>query len=222
MFYRIGLMAFCTIITLLSAAQTATLKLTGRVLNEKNEPLPSVSIKITGAGGASTDIEGRFSITLSVGKKHELEFTAVGYESKIISDVEVMAGQGNEINLVLTVKPKTEGAVVVTARSNARRETTAAIISFQKNTNTVASVISAEAIRRSPDKNSGEILKRIPGTSVQEGKYLVVRGLSDRYNQAMLNGVQLASTEPDRKAFSFDILPTSATGPGQINRALAA
>jgi hypothetical protein len=45
--------------------------------------------------------------------------------------------------------------------------------------------------------------------SLFEGKYIVVRGLSDRYNQAMLNGIQLSSTEPDRKTFSFDLfLPT--------------
>ncbi|HAI83454.1 MAG TPA: hypothetical protein DCL43_07290, partial [Chitinophagaceae bacterium] len=69
----------------------------------------------------------------------------------------------------------------------------------QKNTNTVAAVVSAEAIRRSPDRNTGEVLKRTPGASIQEGRFLIVRGLADRYNQAMLNGVLLGSTEPDRK-----------------------
>ena len=68
---------------------------------------------------------------------------------------------------------------------------------------------SAESIKRSPDKNTGEVLKRAPGTSVQDGKYLVVRGLADRYNQAMLNGVLLSSTEPDRKTFSFDLFPAA-------------
>jgi TonB-dependent receptor len=97
--------------------------------------------------------------------------------------------------------------VVKASRSTARKESIASLIAFQKNTNTVASVISAEAIRRSPDKNTGEALKRVPGTSIQEGKYLIVRGLADRYNQAMLNGVLLSSTEPDRKTFSFDIFP---------------
>jgi len=83
----------------------------------------------------------------------------------------------------------------------------------------VAQVISAEAIRRSPDKNTGEVLKRVPGASVQDGKYLVVRGLADRYNQAMLNGVLLSSTEPDRKTFSFDILPSSLIDNIIINKA---
>jgi len=102
-----------------------------------------------------------------------------------------------------------------------RLESVASIISFQKNTNTVASVISAESIRRSPDKKTGEVLKRTPGTSIQEGKYLIVRGLADRYNQAMLNGILLSSTEPDRKTFSFDIFPERSlarTQNGELRR----
>src|SRR4029079_14953181 len=113
-----------------------------------------------------------------------------------------------------------EGVTVKSsARSSARGETISAMISFQKNTSSVAQVVSAEAIRRSPDRNTGEVLKRVPGTSVQEGIYLVVRGLADRYNQAMLNGVLLSSTEPDRKTFSFDIFPASMIDNITINKA---
>src|SRR5258705_13144625 len=139
-----------------SITQAQTFKLTGKVTNDKNEPLPGVSVKIMGGGGVSTDIEGRFSLNLSTGKKYELNFTGVGYETKTVTDVEVVNGQANELNIVMAVKAKSEENVVVTAkRSSARLETVASIISFQKNTNTVASVISAESIRRSPDKNTG-------------------------------------------------------------------
>jgi hypothetical protein len=68
-------------------------------------------------------------------------------------------------------------------------------------------VYSADMIRKSPDKNTGDILKRISGTSVQDGKYVVVRGMNDRYNEAMLNGIILPSSESDRKTFAFDIFP---------------
>ena len=200
MYSRLSLLFSVLFFGIISLAQSQTVKLSGKILNAKNEALQGVSIKITGAaGGTTTDIEGRFSLNLSVGKKYELEFSAVGYATKTIGDVEVTSGQVNELNTVLDVQAKTgENVVVTTTRSSARRETMIASIAFQKNTNTVAQVVSAEAIRRSPDKNTGEILKRVPGTSVQEGKYLVVRGLSDRYNQAMLNGILLSSTEPDR------------------------
>jgi TonB-dependent receptor len=146
--------------------------------------------------------------------------TAIGYANKTVSDVEVINGQANELNIVLQTSSKDLNKVVITAsRSNARKESINSMIAYQKNTNTVAQVISAEAIRRSPDKNTGEVLKRIPGTSIQEGKYIVVRGLADRYNQAMLNGILLSSTEPDRKTFSFDIFPAPMIENIIINKA---
>ncbi|MBK7375344.1 MAG: outer membrane beta-barrel protein [Chitinophagaceae bacterium] len=122
--------------------------------------------------------------------------------------MEIIAGQVSRIDINLDKLAKTEDAVVVRTTS-ARKESAAALITYQRNTSVVAQVISAETIKRSPDKNTGEVLKRVTGTSVQEGKYLVVRGLSDRYNMAMLNGIALSSTEPDRKTFSFDIFPAA-------------
>lgn len=211
MYSRLRLTFSILFIGIITIAQAQVTRLSGKVVNTKNEPIAGVSITIVGSsGGTTTDVEGRFSMNLSVGKKYELQFSAVGYEIKNITDVEVAEGQANELNVLLDVLSKSLQNVVVTAsRASARKETVAALIAFQKNTNAVASVISAEAIRRSPDKNTSEALKRVPGTSIQEGKYLVVRGLADRYNQAMLNGVLLSSTEPDRKTFSFDIFPAA-------------
>jgi len=82
----------------------------------------------------------------------------------------------------------------------------------------VSQVIGIEAIKKSPDRNTGEVLKRVSGVSLFEGKYIVVRGLSDRYNQAMLNGIQLSSTEPDKKTFSFDLFPASVIETLVINK----
>lgn len=202
---RLCTLLFLVLISLSAFAQNV--KISGKIVNEKNEPLAGVSIKThTGAGTTST-VDGNFSLSLATGIKYEIVFSAVGYATKTIEDVEVTSGGVNELNVVLQTEAKDMNTVVVAARSSARRETVNSLIAYQKNTNTVASVISAEAIRRSPDRNTGEVLKRVPGTSIQEGKYLVVRGLSDRYNQAMLNGILLSSTEPDRKTFSFDLFP---------------
>jgi TonB-dependent receptor len=218
---RLRLLITALSLGFISIAQAQSIKLSGKVLNEKNEPLAGVTIKITSAtGGTTTDGEGRFTLNLNPGKKYELVFTAIGYETKNISDVEVTSGQINELNIVLSIQAKTGDNVTVTAtRSNRRLETALSLIAFQKNTNTVASVISAESIRRSPDKNTGEVLKRTPGASLQEGKFIVIRGLADRYNQAMLNGILLTSTEPDRKTFSFDLIPAPMIDNIVINKA---
>lgn len=169
--------------------------------------LSGVSIEVDGVKSVASNVDGGFVLTLPAGKKYAIKFSSVGYQSKVLEDVEVKAGATISLDVVLTRAAKTQEAVVV--RSSARKETTAALISYQKNTTVVAQVVSAEAIKRSPDKNTGEVLKRVPGTSIQEGKYIVVRGLADRYNQAMINGILMSSTEPDRKTFSFDIIPSS-------------
>lgn len=202
-------------------ALAQTIKFSGKVLNSKNEAIPGASIKLDGqAGGTTSDLEGRFILNLSPGKKYSIQVSAVGYETKLIDDIEAVAGQTNELDIVLNVKAQMGDSVVVTARPlTARRETVNSLIAFQKNTNTVASVISAETIRRSPDRNTGEVLKRTPGASIQEGRFIIVRGLADRYNQAMLNGVLLSSTEPDRKTFSFDLIPSSMIDNLVINKA---
>ncbi len=170
--------------------------------------LSGVTIAVDGEKARSfTNTDGYFQITLDAGKKYIVTLSSVGYTTKEVADVEVKANEVTHLDITLEIASKTESGVVV--RSSAKKESVAALISYQKNTPVVAQVISAEAIRRSPDKNTGEVLKRVPGTSIQEGKYLVVRGLADRYNQAMLNGILMSSTEPDRKTFSFDILPSS-------------
>ena len=197
-------------------------KLSGKVLNTKNEPIIGASVKFDGSNtGTISDVDGTFTLTLAIGKKYTLVISSVGYETKTIQDVEVATGQANELQVLLVESAKNTlvGVTVTATASSARKETSAALIQFQKNTNTVASVISAEAIRRSPDKTTGEVLKRVPGTSIMEGRFIVVRGLADRYNQAMINGILLTSTEPDRKTFSFDLIPARMIDNIIVNKA---
>ena len=213
---------FLTIFSLfiVSFVFAQSVKLTGKVTNERNEVISGVTVNITGGGGTTTNIDGVFTLNLTVGKKYEINFSAIGYTPKTISEVEATTGAANDLNVVLQTASKDLTNIVVSAtRSTARRESVNSIIAFQKNTNTVASVISAESIRRSPDRNTGEVLKRIPGASIQEGRFLVIRGLADRYNLAMLNGIPLSSTEPDRKTFSFDLIPSAMIDNIVINKA---
>ena len=205
-------------ISIYSFAQSG--KIEGKVTDAKSGlPLTGVSIIIKGSTkGTSSDIAGRYIISIGTPGKTTLIYSYNGVTQEV-ADIEITAGKITVQDLALTQREKTEEAVVVRATSTARKETAASLITFQKNTNTVASVISAEAIRRSPDRNTGEILKRTPGTSIQDGKFLVVRGLADRYNQAMLNGILLTSTEPDRKTFSFDLIPSQMIDNIIINKA---
>ena len=213
----IGFIGIATI----SQAQKA--KLTGKITSTKNEALASVSLTLQSdkTQVSKTDIEGRYSFTIDVAKNYTLVLTYVGYKNKTVQDIKATtANEDLVVDVVLEEANSKLADVTVSAnRASNKGATDNALISFQKNTNTVASVISAETIKRSPDRNTAEILKRTPGASIQEGKYIIVRGLADRYNQAMLNGILLTSTEPDRKTFSFDLFPSQIIDNIIINKA---
>jgi TonB-dependent receptor len=206
---------------IISQAQKA--KITGKITSVKNEALIGVSLTLKSdkTQVAKTDIEGRYSFTIDVAKAYTLDLTYVGYKNKTVNDIKATAvGEDIVIDVLLEeANSKLTDVVVSASRSTNKGATDNALIAFQKNTNTVASVISAESIKRSPDRNTAEILKRTPGASIQEGKYIIVRGLADRYNQAMLNGILLTSTEADRKTFSFDLFPSQIIDNIIINKA---
>jgi hypothetical protein len=97
----------------------------------------------------------------------------------------------------------------VTIRSTGKKSTEAAVITTIRNSSVVSDGVSVEFIKKTPDRNVGDALKRVSGVTIQNDKFVLVRGLADRYNSAWLNKTPLPSTEPDRKSFSFDIIPTS-------------
>ena len=206
--------------TLFAQAQKA--KFIGKVTNTKNEALIGVTVSLKGdrAQSTKTDVEGRFTFSIDINKEYTLVASYVGYKENSITVKAITAGEEVSADLLLEESNKNlKDVVVSTNRGTNKGSTDNALIAFQKNTNTVASVISAESIKRSPDRNTAEILKRTPGASIQEGKYIIVRGLADRYNQAMLNGILLTSTEPDRKTFSFDLFPSQIIDNIIINKA---
>ena len=181
--------------------------ISGRVLNQKNEPVAGASVMVNSINKkTAADVEGRFTLRLESGKKYTLAITAVGFKTKEVDEVEVIAGEENAITIMMDVAAKEMGEVVV--RSTARKENTTGLLSFQRNNTSLSSGLSADFIRRTPDKNTGEVLRRVSGASIQDNKFVIVRGLSDRYNQALINGAQLPSSEPDKKAFSFDVIPS--------------
>jgi TonB-dependent receptor len=217
---RIFILTILLATTLFASAQRA--KVAGKVTNTKNESLigVTVSLKADRNQVTKTDVEGRFSFTIDVNKEYTISASYVGYKEKSITVKATTNGEEVNADIFLEEAGKKLNDVVVSAsRSTNKGSTDNALIAFQRNTNTVASVISSESIKRSPDRNTAEILKRTPGASIQEGKFIIVRGLADRYNQAMLNGILLTSTEPDRKTFSFDLFPAQIIDNIIINKA---
>ena len=208
----------CVIISTSVFAQN-TGKISGTVSDKKSgETLIGVTVRIKGSTkGVSTDVDGKYTITgLSAGK-HVVTFQYISYDGKEISDVDVTAGQNTILNVILE-ESKGQNLSEVVIQGSFKKESVNALYAKQKNNAAISDGISAELIKQSPDKNTSDVLKRVSGATVQDNKFVVIRGLSDRYNTAMLDGASLPSTEPNRKAFSFDIVPSNLVDNLIINK----
>jgi hypothetical protein len=183
-------------------------KISGKVIDKSNgEPVIGANISIEGANtGGVSDLDGNFLIVCPAGK-FEIKTEYLGY-TPTKQQVEVKEKEVTYANVILAEEAEQLNEVVVQA-TTPKRETVNALLIQQKNSVSMVTGISAEQFRKLPDKSTSDVLKRISGASIQENKFAIIRGLNDRYNMALLNGVPIPSTESDRKAFSFDILPAN-------------
>ncbi len=185
-------------------------KITGKIIDAKTgETLPGATAVIEGTTkGASADFDGNFSLNNIPAGKISLIVSYISYDSKKFTDIEIKANEVTNINVQLEPSSSTTFSEVVIVVEMIK-ENNAALTLMQKNNISVSDGISAETIKRTPDKNTSDVLKRVSGASIQDNKFAIIRGLNDRYNAAYLNGAPLPSTESDRKAFSFDIFPSN-------------
>jgi TonB dependent receptor/Carboxypeptidase regulatory-like domain/TonB-dependent Receptor Plug Domain len=181
-------------------------KVAGRILDDENgKPVIGATIRIADKG-AVTDADGAFTIFLSPGK-YTAMISSIGYGTKAITGIDVNDNTPFQLNASLKRSKGQLQSIVVTA--NARKESVNALLLQQKKAAEITNGISAEEISRTPDKNIGESLKRISGVSTNDNKYVVVRGIGERYNTAMLDGITLPSTEAQSRNFSFDLIPSN-------------
>jgi len=161
---------------------------------------------INDKGGIFTtlsDTDGKYLIQLENGK-YQIKSSFVGYKEYTN---EVVFDTDTEFDIIFPDDATDLSEVIVQGVSQKVNDIT--IVKSIRNSNVVSDGLSIEFIKKTPDRNVGDALKRVSGVTIQNDKFVLVRGLADRYNSALLNKTPLPSTEPDRRAFSFDIIPTS-------------
>ncbi len=183
-------------------------RVTGKVLEEGfNTPLAGVSIQVVGFNEAtSTDFEGTYTLSLASGT-YTLRFSYLGYEVKEISEVKVDAGKAMEIDVSLM--PAADELEEVVVSVTARRNTEVSLLNMQRNAGVVMDGLSSQSIKRSGASNIASAVRTVPGVSVQDGKYVYVRGLGDRYSKSILNGMDIPGLDPDKNTVQMDIFPTN-------------
>ncbi len=181
------------------------------VVVDKNskETLIGAVVSVEGSDvRAVTDIDGNFTLDGLKNGKYTLYIKYVGYKTQKIDGVQVKdASQTDGITIALLPDEQQLKEVTVTAME--RRNTDAAMIQVAKNSPVIVSNVSAQEINRTQDTNAGEVIRRVPGVSLIDDKFVMVRGLSQRYNNVWVNGGAVPSSEADSRAFSFDIIPSS-------------
>ena len=185
-------------------------KIAGTVTDKKTgETLIGVSVKLASTTkGVGTDVDGKYTLGGLATGKYTIEVSYISYATKKITDVEVKAGTVTNLNVVMEeATSQTLKQVVITG--SYKQESVNALYAQQKNSALISDGISSDLIKKSPDRSTGDVLKRVSGTTIQDNKFVVVRGLADRYNNASLDNASLPSTEPNKKAFSFDIVPSN-------------
>jgi TonB-dependent receptor len=182
-------------------------KIAGRVIDAKtSETILGATVKVVGTGtGGVTDLDGKYVFSIEPGV-YKLSVTFVGYSPQELPNVVVKSGEITSADFIL--KEATTELQVVTITTVVKKGSADLLLIEQKNAESVTSGISSELIKRTPDRTAADVVKRVSGTSVQDGKFVIVRGLGDRYNYGMINGAPFPSSESDRKAFSLDLIPS--------------
>lgn len=158
--------------------------------------------------GVASDIDGNYTIKNIPAGKVDLIVSFISYTKIIIKDIIIEAGKSKTINISLKSEAiDIGGEVLVVGEVSNQYE--AALLNQRRKSNQISDGISAEQIKRSTDNTTAETLRRVPGLTLLDNKFIFVRGVSERYNGALLNNSPLASSEPDKKDFAFDLIPAS-------------
>lgn len=178
------------------------------------EELIGATISINGlTQGAITDIQGFFSIGKVPAGTYTVTVSYISYKTKTIPNVRVEASKITELSIFLEDDNTVLEEVKVVAKRMTNTEIS--VISEIKAAQMVVNGISAQQIGRSLDRDAAQVAKRIPGVTISGDRFLIIRGLNQRYNNVMLHNVFTPSMETDVKSFSFDVIPS-----GQIDRLL--
>ena len=190
----------------LAVAQPGTLA--GKVTDKKtSEGVIGATVLVTGSIlAAPVNVDGSYTLPLEPGT-YNITMTYVGYKPLTFPDIVIKSGETTTLNGTMEESATSLGDVVVTGVKQTGTEV--ALLQDLKRSEVVVSGMSNDQIVKTLDRDAAEVVKRIPGVTVQNNNFIVIRGLAERYNTVLLNDALTPSAEVDTRSFSFDILPSS-------------
>jgi TonB-dependent receptor len=203
------LKAFFAVFIFLSAnSLSAQTIIKGSVKDAKTqETLPGVAISVKNTTkGVITNENGDYELNVAPGK-YTIVTSYLSYQPMEITDVEVKRGKPTIVDIPMSESEHALSEVYVVAIGRINSEVS--LLSSIKKSNAVVSGVSSQQISKSQDRDASEVIRRVSGISIMDDKFVVARGLSQRYNNVWVNNSTIPGSEADTRAFSFDIIPGS-------------
>ncbi len=184
----------------------------GRIVEfETSQPLPGASVYIVELQkGMQSNNEGYYKFSNVPAGKYTLKVTFISYKTESIQ-VEVKAGKEETYDVRMQGSNALQEVVVSSVRKTkapVSHTTDRQVLQEIKAAQSVVSGISSEQISKSADRNAAEVVQKIAGVTIRDDKFIVIRGMNERYNLTYLNGNIAPSTELYSRAFSLDLIPT--------------
>ncbi|HVM97561.1 MAG TPA: carboxypeptidase regulatory-like domain-containing protein, partial [Candidatus Acidoferrales bacterium] len=179
----------------------------GRVLDKSTgDAIIEAGVEVIQNGKrARTDLDGKYTIKLPPGE-YELRIFAPLYQGTRLQKVVVKTNDTTRADASLAPEGKASVEVVeVVAQANKAAEATQLL--ERKRSAVVSDNVAAETIAKSPDRTAADAVKRVPAVTIQNNKFVFVRGLGERYSSALLNGSRLPSTDPNKRVVPLDLFP---------------
>ncbi len=181
----------------------------GRVVESgQGSPVAGAQVEVVdGASRAISALDGRYLLEGVPAGPVSVRVRMIGFAPKVVTGVVVTAGQTTPQDIAMVAEAVQLAEIEVSAA--AERGTVNRALEEQRNAAHIVSAISSEQIARSPDSDAGQAVQRVSGVTVQDGKYVFVRGLGERYTTTSLNGARIPSPEPERKVVPLDLFPSA-------------
>ena len=164
------LLAVCT-----SAFAQSKGSISGKISDKStNEDLIGANIIIVGTStGTSSDIDGSYSIRSLVPGRYQIRVSYISYQTMVVDNILIEAGKDTRVNVQLEPAATELNEIVVSAE--ALKSTEAAILIIQKNSPGIVDGVSAELIKKNNSSDGTDVLKRMTGVTISDGKYVFVK-----------------------------------------------
>jgi hypothetical protein len=203
-----GVVAAAGLLLPIGLAAQESGRIVGRVVDSRTgDGIANATVEVVAAGvGTLSGVDGRFIIGAVPAGTAAVRVQSIGYGTKTVTNVIVRPGTVVEQNL--TLDPAAVELMAIEVSAAAERGSVTRALDQQRNAGSILNSITAEQMSRSPDGDAAAALQRVSGVTVQDGRYVFVRGLGERYTTTSLNGARIPSPEPERKVVPLDLFPS--------------